>query len=448
MKRTAAVVKRGVILGIVLMLGIFIFEIIENKNSEDTLSETPITQAPIITIKPTASPMPTQVIEYVYDDKFAQVDVMIQEDIENGFPGAVLLIAKDGRIVFNKAYGYAKIMSSDSINITPTRMQEATLFDVASLTKIYATTLAIMKLLDDRIINLDDYVKYYIPSFETEPYNEIKIKHLLNHTSGYPSHVKFYWPDVEEGPLFYSISREYTLALLTKIPLENAVGSLYQYSDIGYIALCALIEAAGNVQLDEYVQENIYKPLNIQNGIMYTPLKHNFDKNNVAATEINGNTRSNTIYYKNIRTHTLQGEVHDEIAYYSMGEVSGHAGLFANAYSINIINQMLLTYGSYDNKQIYSQKTIENVITGITDRPYGFKNASNSKTLSKFTNSKTFYHSGWTGTFSLIDYDKNLSIVLLTNKRHTVIKDEEFLGDDYMTSRYFGIIAEIYKQYS
>jgi CubicO group peptidase (beta-lactamase class C family) len=231
------------------------------------------------------------------------------------------------------------------------------------------------------------------------------------------------------------------------VPLENSPGVKAKYSDIGYMVLCAVVEKVSGMRLDEFITKNVFEPLDISESISYLPIENNFYIDNIACTERLGNTRDGLVTFPNIREYTLQGEVHDEKAYYSMAGVSGHAGLFANAESINILNQVLLSGGTYNDKRIFSQEAVNAFTSVYDDSLYqlGFAHSINIRSLQDTVPFGTLSHTGWTGAFSLIDKQNNLSIVLLTNKRHSPIVDGDFEAASFDTGKYYPIVNAVYE---
>lgn len=416
---------------------------INDKNA--VLDEAETTQiATAAYISPTFTPAPEDIM--ISDLRFSAVDALIIKDIAAGFPGAVLLVSQGGQTIFHKAYGYLKIFDGDSLTSSPVPMRGDTVFDIASLTKVYATTLAIMTLSDSGKLSIDQYAYEFLPEFSKEEYNKITIRQLLSHTSGLPSDVKFFRPDVLEGEMFYSTDREKTISLLAYVPLENEPGETAKYSDIGYMVLGTIIEEITGMRLDEYVRLNIYTPLGIQDSMSFAPLENGFAKENVACTERLGNTRDGLVDFPGVRTYTLQGEVHDEKAFYSMNSISGHAGLFSDAYAIDVLNQVLLNSGSFNGTQLFSPETVNQFTSIYGENTYqlGFSSAVNVKSLNDVVPEGTLCHTGWTGAFSLIDKKNNLSIVLLTNKRHSVISDGKFEGALFDTGKYYAVVTAVY----
>jgi len=390
------------------------------------------------------------------------IDTFIESEIDKGFPGAVLLVMKDGKVVKHTAYGY-KLKYENGIELSnPIAMTEDTLFDLASNTKIYATTLAIIKLVDEGRIHLTDPVEKYLPLFKDKETDPIKMKkyvtieHLLNHSSGLPANFKFY--DPKSAKDFYSLDREKTIQYLMEIPLEYEPGTKDVYSDIGFMILGVIIEEVTGQSLDQYVEEKIYAPLGLKRTV-FCPLKKGFKKEEIAATELNGNTRDFNIDFPNIRTYTLQGEVHDEKAYYSMGEVAGHAGLFSTAKELGILSQMILNGGKFGDYYLADEETIRTFMepSAVTSfRTLGWNRASwegQENKFGEYAGPDTIGHTGWTGTFTHIDPEKNIIVILLTNKKHSPVtytdggKIDGFKGDYFETGKYGKILTMVYNAY-
>lgn len=384
------------------------------------------------------------------EKKLAQIDKLINKEVKAGFPGAVLLIMKDGKIIKNTAYGYKLKYDGDKILNDFEAMDTDTLFDLASNTKMYATNLAIPKLVSEGKIAINDLVCKYIPGFTGETRENIRVRDLLTHSAGFAASIKFYMPDNPYGEAFHSLDREKTLQLLEKAPLEYPTGTKTIYSDTDYMLLGYIIENVTGVRLDEYVENNIYKPLGLTHTV-FNPLEKGFEKKDCAATETMGNTRGGSRDFPSIRSYTLQGEVHDEKAYYSMGGVSGHAGLFSTASDMAVLCQTILNRGGYGSLQIFDKdvldqftKPSENDITfGL-----GWNRAGNTDKVWQFgpyASNIAIGHTGWTGALTQIDPKHDMAIVLLTNKKHSVCNDDSFEGDVYETGMYGSIVSLVYE---
>ena len=190
---------------------------------------------------------------------------------------------------------------------------------------------------------------------------------------------------------------------------------------------------------------------------MFTmPLKKGFKRAEFAATELSGNTRDGRIKFDNIRTNVLQGEVHDERAFYSFDGVAGHAGLFSNAHDLAVLSQVLLNQGGFGNNQLFSASTLAQFLTPqLINETYGlgFRLAGNNQArrwhFGPYASAQAYGHTGWTGTVTVIDPTYDLAIILLTNARHTPIKGGkkhyQFLGKQYETAQYGSVVSLIYE---
>lgn len=384
------------------------------------------------------------------EKKLAEIDDLINKEVKEGFPGAVLLIMKDGKIIKNTAYGYKLKYDGDKLLSDFESMNTDTLFDLASNTKMYATNLAIQKLVSEGKIDINDLVCKYIPGFTGETRENIKIRDLLTHSAGFAASIKFYMPDNPYGEEFHSLDREKTLKLLEKAPLEYPTGTKTIYSDTDYMLLGYIIENVTGAKLDEYVENNIYKPLGLTHTV-FNPLEKGFEKQDCAATETMGNTRGGSRDFPSIRSYTLQGEVHDEKAYYSMSGISGHAGLFSTASDMAVLCQTILNQGGYGNVQIFDKNVLDQ-FTKPSDNDItfglGWNRAGNTDKVWQFgpyASNIAIGHTGWTGTLTQIDPKHDMAIVLLTNKKHSVCNDGSFEGDIYETGKYGSIVSLVYE---
>ncbi|MDQ0272092.1 penicillin binding protein PBP4B [Cytobacillus purgationiresistens] len=388
-----------------------------------------------------------------------KVDQLIEAEVNAGFPGAVLIVIKDGKIVKEDAYGYSQIYEEHSLLKKPKKMKASTIFDLASNTKMYATNFALQHLVSTGALDINETVQYYLPDFKNQPEDiikrkeEIRVKDLLQHVAGFPSSIHYHNPD-RAGNL-YSQDREKTFQMLLKTPLENEPGTAQIYSDIDYMLLGMIVEEITGQQLDAYVEKNIYKPLKLK-ATKFNPLNKGEKQKKFAATELLGNTRDGAISFPNIRNNTLQGEVHDEKAFYSMGGVSGHAGLFSTTADLAILMQVMLNGGGYGKVQLFDEKTIQNFISPSDFSPtfgLGWRingNESMEWMFSEYASKHAFGHTGWTGTVTIIDKENDLAIALLTNKKHSKVinpskEPNKFHGDTYGISEYGNVVKAVYE---
>ena len=309
-------------------------------------------------------------------------------------PGAVMVAGRKGTVVLYEAYGVAQRTQG-------TRpMEKETLFDLASVTKIFTAT-AVMVLVEEGKLRLDDPVKDFIPAFAQKGKQDITIRQLLTHTSGLPAWAALYREVKNKDEMYAKISA---------MELENPPGTEYVYSDLGYIMLGAVVEKASGKPLDQFIKERITGPLGMEHTF-YNPGPEWKDK--VAATEYDGT----------FRRRLIAGEVHDENAW-AMGGVSGHAGLFSTAADMARFAQMFLNYGSYGDVQILSPATVVLMTTNHTlevgvrhGLGWDLKSSEYSSAGDLFS-LNSYGHTGFTGTSIWIDPTLQLFSVLLTNRVH------------------------------
>ena len=316
---------------------------------------------------------------------------------DSAFPGGVLLAAIDGKIFIHEAFGYhtyAKEKPTGRGNI----------FDLASLTKVISTTSAIMKLVDEGKIALDDLVGKYISKFIDEILEDVEnrslvtIKHLLTHTSGLPPFKLYY---KIEGDFCTRIDSVY------RTKLESKPGEKMVYSDIGFMILGKIIERVSEKSLDQYVKDELFIPLGMTDTY-YNPSEKKLKR--IIPTE-----------YCEIEDGYIHGYVHDENAY-SLGGVAGHAGLFSTADDLAIFSQMMLNGGTYKNERVFSSETVDLFTnsdnTGRDSRYLGWDRPDGASSGGVYLSDSSFGHSGFTGTSLWIDSENDMFVILLTNAVH------------------------------
>lgn len=400
-------------------------------------------------------PYPT-LIKNTHKDRFKAVDELINKEVAAGFPGAVLGVIKEGELIKLSHYGAAKKYHADgTLLASPEAMKNDTLFDIASNSKMFATNFALMKLASEGKLDVEKPLFYYLPEFRGSGREQRLVKDLLTHSAGYPAVVDFHRKDNKFGERFFSQNSLRTKnLLLTGVPFVAGRNVKHLYSDIDYMLLGVLIERISGMPLDSYVESQLYQPLGLTHTV-YNPLQKGFLASQIAATEINGNTRGGRIEFDNIRTDVLQGEVHDEKAFYALGGVAGHAGLFSTAGDIMVLMQVLLNGGGYDNKQLFTPQVLAQFTQPqASDETYGLgwrRAGHQARTwhFGPYASPRAYGHTGWTGTVTVIDPEYDLAIVLLTNARHTPIegndKNYEFVGKRFETGKYGSIISLIYE---
>ncbi|MGA9225843.1 MAG: serine hydrolase [Mesobacillus sp.] len=332
------------------------------------------------------------------DEIDGQMEKMIADRV---MPGAVAFVARRGHIVKQEAYGYAYQYEDDKLteSSNPIKMQEDTIFDLASISKIFTTTAA-MILYDQGKFELDDKVSKHIPEFAENGKEDVTIRQLLTHTSGFTAWVPLY----TKGN-----SREDRINLVLKQPLSNVPGSTYTYSDLNMITLGVLVERLSGQRQDEYVKEHITGPLNM-NDTMYNPPASL--KNRIAATEYQPWTNRGIVW----------GEVHDENAW-SLDGVAGHAGVFSTAEDLAKLAHMYLNDGRYGSVQILKQETVNKILENQIpqfpgdDHGLGWELAQ-GWFMDALSEGSTMGHTGYTGTSIVANKNNGTIAILLTNRVH------------------------------
>ena len=423
------------------------------------------------------------------DGAFELIDRIISADIENGFSSAQLAVIKDGRLVYENAWGNVTTYDKNGNPADGVPVTVNTLYDLASNTKMYSVNYVIQYLLtkgeldlNSRIVDImgssfaDDTIKidydgYDAVSLDTNKKwkEELTIRDLLRHQGGFPPGPHYYSDrydhatqdyDSDKGNVIYvgtagdDKTREDTWKALCQTPLMYEPGTNTVYSDVDYMILCYCVEMITGKRIDDYLSELFFDPMKLEH-ITYNPLKNGFSVDDCAATELMGNTRDGRIRYSGIRENTLQGEVHDPNAFYCMAGVSGHAGLFSNATELAKLASVMLT-GGYGEKMYFSRDVIDlfTAPKGETYPNFGlgwWREAGHRRDwyFGSVTDSGAFGHQGFTGTLSMIDPDNDLVVVLLTNKIHTpMMKNDETLGKwygNFYTTASLGFAPQIIK---
>lgn len=324
----------------------------------------------------------------------AKVDTIMKAAVaDSAFPGGVLLVAKDGIIVHEKAYGRF------TYDPTSVPMTTDAIFDLASVTKVISTTSAMMKLVEEGKMSLNDPVVKYFPAFGQNGKEKITLYNLLVHNSGLQAWRKYYE---------FCGTPQCVLDSIFAAPLIYRTGDSTVYSDLGLITTGKIIEKVTGTTLDRYVDSVFFRPLGMTNT-MYNPPHALW--NRVVPTEVDS-------FWK--KTYApVHGRVHDENAA-TLGGVSGHAGLFSTASDLVKILQMELNGGLYGGKRYLKPETIKRFITRQSDRSsraIGWDTRGNGRSFSgNFASPEAFLHTGFTGTCVVADPAKNIIVILLTNR--------------------------------
>ncbi len=340
--------------------------------------------------------------------RLKHIDDAVAASIEaDETPGAVVLVARHGRIAYFKAYG--------NRSIQPKRepMTTDTIFDMSSLTKVMATVPSIMLLVENGTVRLEDRVKRYLPNFSGGGKDGITLHQLLTHYSGLPAD--------------FDLSRQWfgyksALEELWKTNTESEPGKEFLYSDLNFIILGEIVRAVSGMTLDVYVQQNVFTPLDMTDTFFNPPAKL---VGRIAPTE----SRRNTLrYLKGMAAiasldKILRGEVHDPTAW-RMGGVAGHAGLFSTAQDLAIYAQMLLDGGTYQGVRILSPLAVQAMSSpqSPADAPqvrgYGWDIDSTYSAPRGDIFRDGYGHTGFSGTSLWIHPPTGTFIIILSNRVH------------------------------
>ncbi|MFZ2088762.1 MAG: serine hydrolase domain-containing protein [Desulfobaccales bacterium] len=336
----------------------------------------------------------------VDDRRFAQIEVAAQEEIDAGhIPGAVVLVGHRGRIIYRKAFGQR------CLEPQPQPMTVDTIFDIASLTKVVATTTAIMQLWDSGLLRLDAPVAKYWPEFGQKGKARLTLRQLLTHTSGLRVGInpRICWSDYQ-GAL---------QAIAMERPLHPP-GTGFRYSDLNFIVLGEVIRRLSGQQLDDYCREKIFKPLKMQQTSFCPP--ETWQTLTAPCNVVNG--------------HLQWGEVQDPVAC-RFGGVAGHAGVFSTADDLAVFAQMILDSGECKGTRILSNKSVtvmkkpKHTAGSVIQRGLGWDIKSPlSKEFNASFPAGSFGHTGYTGTSIWIDPRSQTYLIILTNRLHPAGKGQ------------------------
>lgn len=330
------------------------------------------------------------------------IDPMINRHISEGLtPGAVAFVSRSGQIVKRQAYGHSALYTDSEFTKMkePLSMKSDTIFDLASISKLFTTT-AMMMLYEKGKFKLDDAVAEHLPEFSENNKDSVTIEQLLTHTSGFTSGIPIH---LQPG------TRDDRIQMVLKHGLLNKPGTTYLYSDLNMITLGALIEKWSGMRQDEFVRVFITNPLGMKDT-MYNPppsLKHR-----IAATEFQANVNRGLVW----------GEVHDEKAW-SMDGVAGHAGVFSTADDLAVLAHTYMKDGKYGKIQILKPKTIKLIMENYNvdfpgdDHGLGWE-LNQGWYMDSLTEMKAAGHTGYTGTTLVMSPENETIAILLTNRVH------------------------------
>lgn len=361
----------------------------------------------------------------VNSEAIDKLNIFLARSVVDGvFPGCQVFAAKDGKVFYNRAFGYYDAYKT-------IRVDTNTVYDLASLTKVLSTTLAVMRLYENKQLDLNKTLGDYLSWVDGTDKKNLRIRDLLLHQAGLKSWIPFYKEtlDSQGKPMTelyhdkpdvnYSIPvasnmymrKDYVDTIwktILEYPLENR--GRYVYSDLDYLFLAEVVKKITAKPLDVYVDEQFYKPLGLK-YMTYNPLKK-FPATKIAPTE-------NDMYF---RMQTIRGYVHDQAAS-MMGGVAGHAGLFSNAEDVAVIFQMLLNEGTYNKKRYFRKETVDYFTaynTKLSRRGLGFDKPYPDREDAGPTGNRcsgyTFGHQGFTGTCVWADPENGVVFVFLSNR--------------------------------
>ena len=325
-------------------------------------------------------------------ERLARIDRAVERGIAaGGYPGASVVVGRKGAAVWEKGFG--RLTWSGDARVVPSR----TIYDLASLTKVVATTTAIMILWDEGKLRLDDPVARYLPAFAGGAKSTVTLRHLLTHRSGLPA-----------GRDVWRIARSpeeaRQVVLDTELMPGCRPGQCFEYSDLGADLLGFIAEAVSGERLDAFMNRRVYTPL----GMTDTEFRPSWTlRDRIAPTEVTSP-----------RGYPLRGEVHDENAH-ALGGIAGHAGLFSTATDLSIFAQMMLNRGAYNGVRIVSDSAVRYFTARAAGtRALGWDTCGGQGSCGKHLSPRAFGHTGFTGTSLWIDPDREMFVILLTNRVH------------------------------
>ena len=350
-----------------------------------------------------------------------QLDNMLINGVKNHiYPGCVVLALHHGTPIYHKAFGTLDYENNDSITTN-------TLYDIASLTKIAATTLAVMKLYDNHEIHISDKIGKYLHYLRGTDKANLTLEELLTHTSGLPAFIPFYKTIAGNSKYLrptqndnYSIKVADNLYLINNYPdsIRYRIANCklgekrYVYSDLNFLLLKDMVETIAMQSIEDFLDENFYKPMKLSR-ICFRPLEHGFSKKEIAPTE------NDAIFRKQL----VHGYVHDQTSALMNGN-AGNAGLFATAKDLANLMILFQNRGVFKGQRFLSEHTVEtftkpHFIHSCNNRGYGFyvpKSNGESSIIPKQANNHTFGHQGFTGTVFWCDPKEELIFIFLSNR--------------------------------
>ena len=334
-------------------------------------------------------------------ERLSRIDEAVRASIERKeTPGAVVLVARRGRVVYRKAFGDRALQPQREA------MTVDTIFDLASLTKVVATTTSIMMLVERGKLSLADPVSLYIPEFGANGKDRVTVEQLMTHRAGLP-------PDNEIAD-YVGVTLK-PLEEIYKLKPSYEPGTRFVYSDVGFIVAAEIVRRVTGKRIDDFARENIFAPLGMART-SYLPIESTSaehpqrDTSRIAPTEMR-------------EGRWMRGEVHDPRSY-EMGGVAGHAGLFSTADDLARFCQMILNQGELNGVRLLAPYTVERMLNAQSlptsqMRGIGWDvNTSYSSNRGDLFPVGTFGHTGFTGTSLWFDPASETFVILLTNRVH------------------------------
>lgn len=354
------------------------------------------------------------------------IDALIQNAIDqNHIPGAVVWVSVSGRKLKHQAYGCAQLYDNGMLLDQPLPMRKNTLFDLASITKVMATTLGIMRLISDGILtDLETPISHFLPTSITHDTANITLVDLLTHTSGL----------IPWLPLYLDVNTPTDAwDYLCRLPLQYTTGEQRCYSDLNFMLLGYIIEILSNQTLDHYLATKLYQPL-VLDHVRFKPGHYTqtaatswgnpYEYQMIADNNLGYTIERDPDEFVQWRHYTLRGEVNDGNAFYTFAGVAGHAGLFATASDLAKLGHMLLDGGQYRQHPILSQSVVEQFTAPQRfGQGYGFE-IDNASYMGQHAPMGTFGHMGFTGTHIVLNRQYHTQIIVLTNRQNLGVNVE------------------------
>ncbi len=368
---------------------------------------------------------------------FAKIDALMNNGIKEGaYPGGQLLVAKDGVVIHHKGYGHHTYDKSQEVRVDD-------IYDLASVTKICATTASVMRLSDENKISVDSTLGKYIHEYtKSTAYENVVLREMMTHQAGFFTWLPFYRKTMNKHELDWNIYskvkdaehdkkvaddlyihhswRDSILMRIMREPISYR--KKYKYSDFGFYLLHKAIENITSTQMEDYVDSVFYKPLGLST-MTYNPLEK-FDASRIAPTE------NDTTF----RKQQIRGYVHDQGAA-MMGGISGHAGLFSNVNDLGIMMQMFMNEGHYGYQDYISDSTL-NRFTSVQYRSNGNRRgigfdkpvlSGGSGPTCHDASPNSFGHTGFTGITAWADPDDALIYIFVSNRVYPIAENKKIL---------------------